>query len=1785
MSPGRFLDPSSGTGNFVSAFRPQCHSASGNIPEIVAYEKDLLTGRILARLHPEAQVNIKGFEELPPHRNGYFDVVSSNIPFGDIRVFDPSFDNGTARRFALNSLHNYFFAKGLDAVREGGVLAFITSQGVMNSAMAYPVRQYLMNRSRLLSAVRLPNNLFTDYAGTEVGSDLVILQKDTLSQREYTSLERSFVEIGTQADGTTQNEYFEHTAAIVHTRGHVGTDPYGKPARIYLHDGGMEAIAADMKYFLDRNLSEQLDLDLYLRHSPVQEFRNLVSRPAETMQQRIAQVREINRSGNMNGHSTSTDRQAVQVERRTPTPEQPSTDARPTAAKTTPEPVMSLYDLFGFTQEERSQVRKRKTRSTKKDSGQLSLFDMPPLEQHPAPAEPTPQEKERQEQERQEQERRRQEEEAARQERMKPRPYPAGLQGHHRNGSLVDDDGQIGYLSAIGGAAPVFNPLDLPERQRRCASLYIEIRDTYHHLYENEAAAHAANPALRTMLNTLYDDFIRQFGNLNDRKNIDLFRMDAGNREILSLERYIDGRAVKADIFDHPVSYNINEITHTDDVHEALTASLNKYGNVDMAYMESLTDKSQSDLLEELRGRIFYNPLSKNYEIADRFISGNVMAKAEHIEEYLQSHPDNGEARISLEALRQSLPTPIPFEDLDFNFGERWIPAGVYSRYASWLFDTDVSVRYTASNDEYSIRADMTSPRIMNQYSVRSESRIFNGIALMRHAIHNTTPNITKTVLDKTGKEMKIRDPEVTLLANSKIDEIRNGFSDWLMEQSPEFKRKMADMYNRKFNCFVRPKYDGSHQSFPGLDLKGLGIPDLYPSQKDCIWMLKQNGGGIADHEVGGGKTLIMCCAAYEMKRLGLANKPLITGLKANIHEIAQTFATAYPNAKVLYPGKEDFTPERRVEIFHRMKNNDWDAIILSHEQFGMIPQSPEIQRDILQQELDSVEENLEVLYQQGAEVSNAQIKGMEKRKMNLEVRLKELLHEIETRKDDVADFKRMGIDHLFVDESHRFKNLMFTTRHDRVAGLGNSEGSQRALNMLFALRTIQQRTGKDLGATFLSGTTISNSLTELYLLFKYLRPRELERQGINSFDAWAAVFARKSVDYEFSVTNEVVQKERFRYFIKVPELASFYSEITDFRTAADIGIDRPEKNEILHNIPPTPDQREFIQKLIEFAKTGNATVLGRPPLNEREEKAKMLIATDYARKMSLDMRLIDPLSYGDDKDNKATHCADMIAKYYNKYAGHKGTQFVFSDLGTYKPDQWNPYSEIKRKLVEDHGIPEDQIRFIQEAKTEKKRKAMIEAMNEGKIRVLFGSTEMLGTGVNAQKRCVAIHHLDAPWRPSDLQQRDGRGIRKGNEVAKLYADNKVDVIIYAVEKSLDSYKFNLLYNKQLFITQLKQNNMGCRTIDEGGMDEKGGIPFSEYVAVLSGNTDLLDKARLEKRIAGMEGERKAFQRGKGESRIKLETFLANRASNDDIIARVRKDKAAIESRMQYDKEGNRLNPLKIDGVAGDDPKVIAAKLHEIEDRERTHGQPKVIGSLYGFDIVVKTDTTVKDGLDFCENRFFVRGEGNFLYNYNNGRLAVDPKTACQNFINAFDSIPRLIEKYTRDNEAIEKELPVLEQVVGEVWKKEDELKQLKADLAALDRKILLSLKSVDAQEKSTDGVIEVVPSQPVTPDGQDNAPAAGIPVADAPPGSSSPGSVPTQDTPPAEPYVHRMPDFLADRQRTPPKLSGMPKSISIKEAMGALGGKLVIGGVPKSGNKDDPDPDRPEKPKPKLKL
>ncbi|WP_417173371.1 N-6 DNA methylase [Alistipes finegoldii] len=1659
VRPHRLLEPSAGHGAFVEAFARHNPDA-----EVMAFEKDLLTGKILAHLHPDKRVRAEGFERIEKPFENYFDVAVSNIPFGDVAVFDPAFaaSKEEGRRAATKAVHNYFFLKGLNAVRDGGIVAFITSQGVMDSPRNEAVRLEMLKGAHLVSAIRLPSNLFTDEAGTEVGSDLIILQKDTRKEG-LTEDEKLFTRSGT-LHGVKTNRYFiEHKEQIVYTSAKLDTDPYGKPAMVYMHEEGVEGIAEQMRELLDHNLHARLVMRLYsggIRDARLRE------------QQAEAQTTEQPLQTGKTGVSRIEEKPEIEP------------------------PVMTLYDLFGFTAEERriaqmgGKPRRRSNRSKPVQPHQPSLFDAPAQPDtrtahsdraaatdysaaNAAQSEPrnrmSPEERQRKHEE-----------------EMQPRPFKEMLEPHHREGSLVKADidearYQIGYLKDVTGYGATFHPLDLEKAQREKIAAYIPVRDAYERLYAYEAEYQDEGDAMRKDLNVRYDAFVTRYGNLNAKANVKLIMMDASGRDILALERAENGRFVKADIFDHPVAFSLNGITHVDTPEEALSASLNRYGGVNLDYMESLSDNSREELIAELKGRIFYNPLAGSYEIKDRFIAGNVVEKAERIEAWMNENPHGEREKEALAALQEAAPRPITFDELDFNLGERWIPTGIYSAYASYLFDTDVHVGYSESMDEYAVKCSMRNAKIYDQYCVRGYYRTYDGIALLKHALVNTVPDMTKSIgKDAEGRDIKVRDSEGIQLANSKIDEIRNGFSDWLAEQSPEFKERLTEMYNRKFNCYVRPQYDGSHQTFPDLDLKALdrrfGIKDVYQSQKDCIWMLKQNGGGIADHEVGTGKTLIMSIAAHEMKRLGLAHKPMIIGLKANVAEIAECYRTAYPNARILYATEKDFTPANRVRFFNDIKNNDWDCVIMSHDQFGKIPQSPELQQRILQAELDTVEENLEVLRRQGKDISRAMLRGLETRKINLSVKLESIAHAIKSRTDDVVDFKQMGIDHIFVDESHQFKNLMFNTRHDRVAGLGNQDGSQKALNMLYAIRTIQERTGKDLGATFLSGTTISNSLTELYLLFKYLRPKELERQNINSFDAWAAIFAKKTTDFEFSVTNNIVQKERFRYFIKVPELAAFYSEITDYRTAEDVGVDRPDKNEILHNIPPTPQQEEFIGKLMEFAKSGDATLLGRGKLSDTEEKAKMLIATDYARKMALDMRMIDNDLYEDHPDNKASHCAATIAEYYRKYDAQKGTQFVFSDLGTFQPGQWNVYSEIKRKLVEDYGIPAAEIRFIQECKTDKARKAVIDAMNEGKVRVLFGSTSMLGTGVNAQRRAVAVHHLDTPWRPSDLAQRDGRAVRKGNEIAKLFAGNKVDVIIYAVEKSLDSYKFNLLHCKQTFISQLKSGAMGARTIDEGAMDEKSGMNFSEYMAILSGNTDLLDKARLEKKVAALESERKSFHKAKSGSVWKLEEYTKTLATNNECIAKMSADYETFLARVQTDKEGNKLNALRLDGLVATDHKSLGTRLQEIAKNATTGGEYLRIGELYGFPVLVKTESSLKEGIEVKLNRFFV--EGSFKYTYNNGQIAMtDTKAAAMNFLNALERIPKLVEQYREKNVEYERDIPILQATVDGEWKKEDELKQLKTEVAALERKIQLELappKPEAAQEQQVnDGTVQ----------------------------------------------------------------------------------------------------------------
>ena len=1102
VRPKLVLEPSAGMGAFIGSVLSDNPQA-----EVMAFEKDLLTGKMLGYLYPEQKIRTEGFEKIEKPFLNRFDLVISNIPFGDIAVFDPTFADGKdkIRGIASKTIHNYFFLKALDAVKDGGIVTFITSQGVMDSRnMA--VRGEMMVNADLLSAIRLPSNLFTDNANTEVGSDLIILQKHE-GKTGGTMDEAHFIAgLSDGENGLEINNYYKtHPDRIIHTDAKRDTDPYGKPAMVYTHSGGVEGIATDLYRMLSADLSARLDLERYngIKGERQETRKAIVVQPQVGVTQSQVQVQpmqpEVKREENPV--------QAV---------------AQGMEAKRSEAPVMDLYDLFGYTQEERRMAerglkpeRKKGGKPKRKKQQEQSLFSPSELEQievkpekkeKPKPEPPvekpaidddpedavyrsldwetnppingfyemmmslTPERRaelrrlgkekmdanaakqvekvqtvypienayevrakkqiERVEREMRgeeaaltPEERQRKKEEA-----MMPRPFKGIMEPHLKDGSLVwEHTGgvrfQIGVLKDVTKYGATFQPLDMEGMQAQKAQLYIDLRNTYERLYAYEAENHEENALLRRNLNTYYDEFVMRYGNLNAKHNAKLILMDASGRNMLSLERGENGQFVKADIFDRPVSFSQETLVEVESPEEALSASLNLYGGVNLPYMESLCDLPQAEMLDALKGRVFYNPLADGYEIADRFIAGNVVQKVADVEEWIRGHEGHGmipQAQESLEALKNAVPEQIPFEDLDFNFGERWIPTGVYAAYMSRLFDTEVRITYSESLDEYSVKCAYKTMKITDEFLVKGYYRNYDGMNLLKHALHNTCPDMMKSIgKDENGNDIKVRDSEGIQLANAKIDEIRNGFTEWLEEQSPEFKKRLTDMYNDKFNCFVRPKYDGSHQKFPDLDLKGLGIKDLYTSQKDCVWMLKQNRGGIVDNEVGTGKTLTMCVAAHEMKRLGLVHKPMIIGLKANVREIAETYRKAYPNARILYASEKDFAAANRVRFFNDIRNNDWDCVIMSHDQFGKIPQSPELQQRILQEELDTVEENLEVLRSRGKDVSRAMLRGLEKRKFNLQAKLEKVEYAIKTRTDDVADFKQMGIDHLFIDESH----------------------------------------------------------------------------------------------------------------------------------------------------------------------------------------------------------------------------------------------------------------------------------------------------------------------------------------------------------------------------------------------------------------------------------------------------------------------------------------------------------------------------------------------------------------------------------------------------------------------------------------------------------------------------------------------------------------------------------------------------------------------------------------------
>lgn len=1672
--PTFLYEPSAGVGIFID----QALRHFPDLDQIKAVEKDLLTAIVLQAISRSyqvpAEVQAIGFEQTGTSDEGQADLMVSNIPFGNFRVHDPILigeDPVVGKR-----IHNYFFAKGISKIADGGLMAFITTDTFLNSPANEAARKYLFDRADFISLAVLPENLMSDTGGTEAPSHFLIVQKNNnkagLSQAEQLLMATSAQKhpLGTYS---INNYILSHPQVRLGDQISEGQNQYGQPHLKIRQSGPIEGIADQLGNLLSTDFTNNLNLvklnkankakrqpsqDLSSDHSsykldytpvpslPPQEDVSLQlglfdALPSEGINPAQAYIRERDE---FFVHKAS-----AKIMAKITTTDNPSHDLAVLIASKRQGNNRFIYKVYvnaignwttgkwhnatGIKQECATLTNKlNKYDHEFTIHAEEQLGNLFPFKGN------TPEPK------------------------LDIKPF-------YRTGTLIIYENALFTIKEISKdrTTASLNKITGQDGQLDFFMLYIQLRDSYYTLFELEQKGQSDPGTLRKEINNLYEQLTAGHGSLNDRNLAQQIRFDTahGVHILSSLEKKTKEGFDKADF----LSFNIfapKEAFTTDNAKEALAYCLAEKGAVDLDLISTVMNNEPSAVRSALGDQLFLDPDNGHWVTADQYLSGNVVEKLHSAIKMLEDEPDNAEWQHCVQSLKEVQPELIPFELLDFNFGERWIPIDYYEEFATYLFETPVKIAYLRSRDEFKVKAEGYNAKITQEFSIKPiNGKNMYGTTLLENALENTSPFFTYTIKDAGGSDRKLPDNEATQLAHQKIEAIRSAFIDWLSELPQKRQDFLVEIYNNTFNCFRLREYNGTHLTFPGLDKVALGIDDLYESQKSAVWRVLQNRGALIDHEVGLGKTLTMITAAQEMRRLSIAQKPVILAMKANVSQIAETYRHAYPNAKILFPGKEDFTPKERGRIFNEIKNNDWDCVILTHDQFSKIAQSPEIMQQVLSQELSNATADLLTMQELNGNSSKGEIKGLEIRKQNLIARLKETEYKITQRKDSDIDFRSMNIDHIFVDESHKFKNLTFTTRHSRVAGLSNQAGSQRALNMLYAVRELQQRFQADLCVTFLSGTPISNSLTELYLINKYLRPREMERQRIEHFDGWAAVYARKSTDFEFSVTNEIIAKERFREFIKVPELSTSYAEITDHKTAKHINLDKPELEEILVPLKPSEEQQDFIEKLMQFANSGDATLIGRLPLSPTEEKAKMLIATNMATKMATDMRLINPTVFSDHPDNKVNTCCRKVAEIYQESLIHKGTQIIFCDLGTPGTEGFNLYEAIREKLVTDFNLPAAEITFIHDW-SDAKKPELFRKMNNGAIRLLIGSTEKAGTGLNVQKRIVAMHHLTIPWKPSEFEQRNGRGARQGNWLAKTHFGNKVRNYIYATEQSLDNYRFNLNKNKQVFISQLKNNSLAVRKIDEGALDEQSGMNFAEYIAVLSGDTTMLEKAKLDKEILSLESLRAAHFKEIARTRGALDRLTRENEQDQKTLTLLESDATFYMDQLKYGNEGTKQNPIKLIGVKSTEPEILG---HHIIDLYK-HWKPiqgtigaQRIGSLYGFDLYIekKAKEWLTDESASQTNLYATRDESGIRYDYNHGSPNVDnPKLAARYFLNAIDRSPNIAEQYRGRIDKNYQEIKLLTTISQKIFEKQQLLDDKKAAVAQLEQAITKAIQS-----------------------------------------------------------------------------------------------------------------------------
>jgi len=1098
------------------------------------------------------------------------------------------------------------------------------------------------------------------------------------------------------------------------------------------------------------------------------------------------------------------------------------------------------------------------------------------------------------------------------------------------SGNIVEQDGMIGVVTSTknkyGDVTTTFNEIPSLKGKAERIGAMLPIRKAMKQLIDMQIQGVDNNhlEEARTELQNTYDAFVKKYGRLNDKAN-DFLTEDIDGYTLRSLEKYKDSKFIGlSDIFTKNTIKPALDMTTAKTPQDAISLSLAEYGEIKPSFMKDVLGENWAEQCGDI---LFKTPFTEDeYETVDAYLSGDVKTK---LEQARVAAKEDATLQRNVDALEGVQPKDIPFEDISIRMGARWIPAEVYTDFMYEQFGIPKYIhRGNKSGVEYLPEVD--------QYVVNVEKKELGGEAdAWRTSRRSASEVFTAALQDKSlsvfdtikegGKETKVLNKEETELLNNKIQDLRTAFEDWI-GQNPEREEMLMRLYNDKFNRTVLRKFDGSH-----LNVAGLMGKELRPHQKDAVWMLINNRGGIVDHIVGAGKTLVMQSAIMEMRRMGIAKKPMIIALKSTVAQIAKEFREAYPAARILAPTEKDFAANNRKKFMAQIALNDYDCVILSHDQYNMLPHTEEVERSVIDEQMAQLDNAIEFLYGQDdkSQLTKKQIKGLEKRKNNLETKLTNLL---DRKIDREFTFEGLGVDYLFVDECQHFKSLPYVSTYDRVAGLGDKKGSQKSIALLNGVRYLQKMHQGDQGTVFLSGTTISNSLSEIYHLLNYLRPSEMEQLGMTTFDAWAGNFAIHTAELEYGVTSELKEKDRFRSLTNIPELAKMYAEIADVRNDMNLKLPKPKMRSHIVTVPQTDLMQEINREIVNMVKNKDGDYFN---IDSNENTPWGLLASTYSAKAAINPRLID--ESWESEGGKIPAVCENVKKIYDQFAEQKGTQLIFCDTGVPgKGKKYDAYSDIINRLVNDYGIPRKEIADIHEANTDEKRKELFAKVNDGSVRILIGGTKNMGTGVNVQKRIVAMHHVDVPWTPADREQREGRGVRQGNEIARDFNDDNVDVYFYATEGSLDMYKYQLQETKGKLFAQFKSGTIGDRTFDEGDAEEN--FDPAEVVAMLSGNPVIFEKSKQDKKVEKLRRAKRAYESDWQRRHARYEELQTKKRNYERLLSLNASDVQGLE-RGGFTADAEGKYPSTVTVSVKDDyssrktfekPKEAGAYIHEL---------------------------------------------------------------------------------------------------------------------------------------------------------------------------------------------------------------------------------------------------------------